>query len=39
VFDLPDDVEVVPGEWRAVVSVDGVLLRQFRVDVAADPEE
>lgn len=39
VFDLPADVEVVPGEWRAVVSLDGLLLRQFRVDVAVDPEE
>lgn len=38
-FVLPLDVEVVPGEWRALVSLDGVLLRQFRVDVAADPEE
>lgn len=38
-FDLPADVLVVPGEWRAVVSLDGMVLRQFRVDVAADPEE
>ena len=37
-FELPPDVEVVQGEWRAVVSLDGVLLRQFRVDVTADPE-
>jgi hypothetical protein len=39
VFVLPADVAVVSGEWRAVVSVDGVLLRQFRADVAVDPEE
>lgn len=36
--ELPADVVVVPGEWRAVVSMDGVVLRQFRVDVTADPE-
>ncbi|HEX7039948.1 MAG TPA: hypothetical protein VF202_07555 [Trueperaceae bacterium] len=33
---LPDDVEAVPGEWRAVVSQRGAFLRQFRVDLAAD---
>lgn len=38
-FALPSDVEPLQGEWRAVVSLGGVLLRQFRVDVAADPEE
>lgn len=38
-FDLPADVTVVPGEWRAVVSMGGVLLRQFRADVVAGPED
>ena len=38
VFDLPPDVEVSAGEWRALVSLEGTLLRQFRVDVTADPE-
>ena len=38
VFELPVDVDPVAGEWRAVVSLDGMLLRQFRADVAADPE-
>lgn len=37
-FDLPPDVEVANGEWRAVVSLDGFVLRQFRVDVVVDPE-
>lgn len=37
-FELPGDVVAGKGEWRAVVSMDGVLLRQFRVDVVADPE-
>ena len=35
---LPGDVEPVAGEWRAVVSHAGAYLRQFRVDLAADPE-
>src|SRR5690606_32694753 len=39
VFELPADVTAVPGAWRAVVSLASVLLRQFRVDVIADPEE
>ena len=39
VFELPVDVEIVQGEWRAVLSLDGILLRQFRADVAVDPEE
>lgn len=38
VLPLPDDVEPVPGEWRVVVSHAGAFLRQFRVDLAADPE-
>lgn len=37
-FDLPADIAVTPGEWRAIVSLEGMLLRQFRVDVTADPE-
>lgn len=32
---LPDDVTVVAGEWRAVVSMHGRFLRQFRVVVPA----
>lgn len=28
-FVLPQDVELVAGEWRAVVSLGGALLRQF----------
>ena len=35
-FALPADVAIVPGEWRATVSFTGTLLRQFRLDVAAD---
>lgn len=31
VFVLPADVELRPGEWRAVVSFGGRLLRQFTV--------
>lgn len=31
----PGDVEVVPGAWRALLSVDGRLLRQLDVEVAA----
>lgn len=38
-FELPADVVVVPGEWRAVASLDAVVLGQFRVDVVADPAE
>ena len=37
-FELPPDVELVTGEWRAVASVGNLILRQFRVDVAVDPE-
>lgn len=37
-FELPADVTVMPGEWRAVASLGGFVLRQFRVDVATDPE-
>lgn len=40
-FELPPDVEAIAGEWRAVVSVGSLVLRQFRVDVpaaAVDPE-
>lgn len=33
VFVLPADVVLTPGEWRAVVSFGGQLLRQFRFDV------
>jgi len=33
VLRLPDDVAVVSGEWRAVVSMQGRFLRQFRVVV------
>lgn len=35
---LPDDVDAEPGEWRAVVSHLGAYVRQFQVDLAADPE-
>lgn len=38
IFSLPADIDAVAGEWRAVVSTSGRLLRQFRVDVTADPE-
>lgn len=34
-FPLPPDVELTPGEWRAAVSYDGFLLRQFRLEVPA----
>lgn len=34
-FVLPTDVAVTPGEWRAVVSFGGVLLRQFTLVVDA----
>lgn len=37
-FALPADVAVAPGEWRAVVSQGGAFLRQFRVDLVADPD-
>lgn len=37
-FELPPDVATAPGEWRAVVSLGGFVLRQFRVDVSIDPE-
>ena len=30
-FALPADVELVPGEWRAVLSFGGKLLRQFTI--------
>lgn len=30
-FYLPPSVSRTPGEWRAVASMDGVVLRQFRV--------
>ncbi len=33
VVTLPEDVELVPGEWRALVSMAGQFLRQFRIDV------
>lgn len=33
VFVLPDDISLTPGEWRAVVSINGQLLRQFRFEV------
>jgi hypothetical protein len=33
VVTLPTDVELVPGEWRALVSMGGRFLRQFRIDV------
>lgn len=35
VFDLPADVALRPGEWRAVVSFEGVILRQFLLVVPA----
>lgn len=38
IFELPPDVDTAPGEWRAVVSLGGYVLRQFRVDVSIDPE-
>lgn len=37
-FELPPDVELASGEWRAVSSLGGFVLRQFRVDVAINPE-
>ncbi|MFO7547176.1 MAG: hypothetical protein R6W77_16920 [Trueperaceae bacterium] len=33
VVTLPVDVDLVPGEWRALVSMGGRFLRQFRIDV------
>lgn len=33
VVALPADVDPVPGEWRALVSMGGRFLRQFRIDV------
>lgn len=38
-FVLPPDVAATAGEWRAVVSLGGFVLRQFRVEVAIDPDE
>ena len=35
---LPGDVEVVPGQWRAVVSFGSDLLRQFSL-VLPEPQE
>lgn len=32
-FELPPDVPLVAGEWRAVVSLGRVVLRQFSVAV------
>jgi hypothetical protein len=32
-FVLPDEVALTPGRWRAVVSFEGEVLRQFSVDV------
>lgn len=37
-FVLPPDVEATRGEWRAVTSLAGSVLRQFRVDVSTDPD-
>ncbi|MBX3144600.1 MAG: hypothetical protein KF813_12635 [Trueperaceae bacterium] len=34
----PADLELLPGEWRAVVSWQGELLRQFRAEVPAPIE-
>lgn len=31
----PPDLELAPGAWRALVSVDGRVLRQFDVEIAA----
>jgi hypothetical protein len=33
--DLPDDVAVVPGAWRALISVEGRVLRQLDAVVPA----
>jgi hypothetical protein len=32
-FVLPDEVALTPGRWRAVVSFEGEVLRQFSVDM------
>lgn len=32
-LDLPADVALVPGPWRALLSVDGRVVRQFEADV------
>ena len=37
-FAAPRFACELAGEWRAVVSHAGAYLRQFRVDLAADPE-
>jgi len=37
-FVLPPDIALAQGEWRAVASLGGFVLRQFRVDVSTDPE-
>lgn len=37
-IELPPDVVAAQGEWRAIVSLGGAVLRQFRVDVSTDPE-
>lgn len=39
VLHSPPDIDLTPGEWRAVVSWQGVLLRQFRAEVPARTEE
>jgi hypothetical protein len=36
-IDLPADVPIEPGAWRALLSVDGQVLRQFDVIVPAAP--
>lgn len=34
---LPQDVEVTPGRWRAVLSFEGILVRQLDFEVPAQP--
>jgi len=35
-WDAPDDLELEPGRWRAVLSVGDLLLRQFDVELPAE---
>lgn len=39
VLRLPDDVALVAGEWRAVVSMQGRFLRQFRLVVPVEQSD
>ena len=38
-FSLPRSIDAVAGEWRAVVSFDGRVVRQFRATVPAETGE